>query len=74
MRSDALFWCVCKQLQCTHININKSFKKKKKAKIQVPLSSRSTWHMGADVVVVGSFHALVYLNTFPLLMLSWGLA
>jgi hypothetical protein len=29
MRSDALFWCVWRQLQCTHIHkINKSLKKK----------------------------------------------
>jgi hypothetical protein len=32
MGSDALFWCVWRQLQCSHIHkINKSFKKKKKA-------------------------------------------
>jgi hypothetical protein len=29
--SDALFWCVRRQLQCTHIHeINTSFKKKRK--------------------------------------------
>jgi hypothetical protein len=32
MRSDALFWCVRRQVQWTHINKNKSKKKKKKKK------------------------------------------
>jgi hypothetical protein len=33
MGSDDFFWCVWRQLQCTHINeINKFFKKKKKRK------------------------------------------
>jgi len=39
MGSDALFWCVWKQLQCTHIHeINTSLKKKKKMVLLWPQS------------------------------------
>jgi len=39
MGSDALFWCVWRQLQCTHINKNKL--KNKKDHFPVPLRSTS---------------------------------
>jgi hypothetical protein len=40
--SDALFWCVCEQLQCTHkLKIDKSLKKLtgNKKTLQTPLKS-----------------------------------
>jgi hypothetical protein len=38
MRSDALFWCVWRQLQCTHINKINLFKKNKQTKKQNSVS------------------------------------
>jgi hypothetical protein len=35
MGSDALFWCVWRQLQCTHIQkMNKSFLKKREGQLR----------------------------------------
>jgi hypothetical protein len=45
MGSDALFWCVWRQLQCTHIHqINKQIFKKKK-KIHNDRIELYTFHM-----------------------------